>query len=52
MVLFKVKIIFSKIYERGKGSAKDPFNFDADPDLDPGSALEKNGSESWSRLFP
>ena len=25
-------------------NAQDPFNFDADPDSDPGSALEKNGS--------
>ena len=30
-------------------SAEDPFNFDADPDLDPGSTLEKN--ESGSRAF-
>jgi len=37
-----------KLYSRPKTSAKDPFKFDADPD--PGSALKKNGSGSWSFL--
>ena len=32
-------------------SAKDPFNFDADPDPDSGSALEKNGSRLFHRNF-
>ena len=36
------------IIDKVLSSAKDPFNFEANPD--PGSALEKNGP--GSRLFP
>ena len=32
-------------------SAKDPTNFDADPDPDPGSALEKNGFGYFLKIY-
>ena len=34
-----------------QGSAQDPINFDADPDPDPGSALEKNELDPDSGYF-